>query len=175
MFETMVAFNWIEHLGGETFVPQEGGMGYARVLSPYRRPYATKDGYLALMPYTNAHWQRFFTLGGRPELAHDPRFLDPAARSRNVGELYALLAEMVAERTTDEWLFVLADADIPMTRVLSGKDLVEAGLFDEWDHPSEGRIRLIGMPVRFSRTPGSVRRMPPVLGADRDDILEELE
>jgi len=175
MFETMVAFNWIEHLGGETFVPPEGDMGYARVLSPHRRPYATKDGYLALMPYTNAHWQRFFTLGGRPELAHDPRFLDPAARSRNVGELYALLAEMVAERTTDEWLFALADADIPMTRVLSGKDLVEAGLFDEWDHPSEGRIRLIGMPVRFSRTPGSVRRMPPVLGADRDDILEELE
>ena len=181
MCETMVSFNWIEHLGGETFVPAAGEMGYSRVLSPHRRPYRTKDGYIGLMPYTNAHWVRFFTLGGRPELASEARFADPASRSRNVGELYGILAEMVAGKTTAEWEELLRDSDIPMTRVLSAEDLLRdphllaVGMFREEEHPTEGRIRTLGIPVRFSRTPGSVRRPAPGLDADRDSVLEELE
>jgi crotonobetainyl-CoA:carnitine CoA-transferase CaiB-like acyl-CoA transferase len=181
MFETMVSFNWIEHLGGETFVPAEGEMGYGRVLSEHRRPYRTKDGYIGLMPYTNLHWQRFFALAGQPELAGDARFTDPASRSRNVGELYRILAEMVAGKTTAEWEALLSGSDIPMTRVFSGEDLLrdphllEVGMFQEVVHPTEGKIRMLGIPVRFSRTPGSVRLAAPVLDADRESVLRELE
>jgi len=180
MFETMVSFNLVEHMGGETFVPPQGGMGYERVLSPHRRPYRTRDGFIGLLPYTNAHWQRFFALAGRHELAADPRFADPSSRSRNIGELYRILAELVAERSTAEWTEMLAVADIPMTTVQAPEDLLQdphlqdVDFFAEVEHPSEGTVRTLGIPVRFSRTPGSVRRLAPGLDADRAEILQEL-
>ena len=180
MFETMVSFNLIEHLAGETFRPAAGGMGYDRVLSPHRRPYRTKDGYIAVMPYTDAHWQRFFAIAGRPELAADARFADPASRSRNVRKLYRILAGLLEERSTAEWSELLREADIPMTRVMEPEDLLRdphleaTGLFREEKHPSEGRIRTMATPVQFSRTPGSVRRLAPRLNEHRQEILEEL-
>ena len=180
MFETMVSFNLIEHLAGETFRPAEGGMGYDRVLSPHRRPYRTKDGYIGLLPYTNTHWQRFFAIADRPELVADPRFSDPASRSRNIAELYRILAEIVAGKSTAEWTELLGKADIPMTRVLSPEDLLEdphlaeIGFFREEAHPTEGRIRSLGIPVRFSRTPGAIERLAPGLDEHREEILGEL-
>ncbi len=74
MFETLVSFNMIEHLAGETFCPALGGMGYDRVLSQHRRPYRTKDGYIGLMPYSTAQWKRFFEIAGQPQYATDIRF-----------------------------------------------------------------------------------------------------
>jgi crotonobetainyl-CoA:carnitine CoA-transferase CaiB-like acyl-CoA transferase len=181
MFETLVSFNLVEHLAGETFRPAEGGMGYDRVLSPHRRPYRTKDGYIGLMPYTNAHWRRFFTLAGRPELTADERFSDPSSRSRNIEELYGVLAEMVAGKSTAEWTELLAEADIPMTTVKSPEDLLadrhlaKTGFFRDEVHPTEGPIRSIGIPVGFSRTPGSFQRPAPGLDEHRAEILAELE
>jgi crotonobetainyl-CoA:carnitine CoA-transferase CaiB-like acyl-CoA transferase len=175
MFETMVSFNLIEHLAGETFRPAEGSMGYDRVLSPHRRPYRTTDGYIGLLPYTNAHWQRFFALAGRPELAADVRFCDPSSRSRNIAELYQILAGIVAGKSTAEWTELLCKADIPMTTVLSPEDLLaEPHLFREKVHPTEGPIRTLEIPVHFSRTPGSIERHAPGLDEHRAEILAEL-
>src|SRR5206468_6071133 len=69
MFETIVSFTLLEHMAGATFVPTEHAMGYERVLSPNRKPYRTKDGYIGLLPYTTAQWQRFFTVAGETALA----------------------------------------------------------------------------------------------------------
>lgn len=181
MFETLVSFNLIEHLAGESFRPAVGAMGYERVLSPHRRPYRTKDGYIAVLPYTNRHWQSFFAIAGKPALAADPRFADPSSRSLNVGELYSILAASLAERTTAEWTKLLREADIPMTPVLTPQDLLDdphlqqTGFFREEDHPSEGPIRTMAIPVRFSRTPGSIRRLAPQLDEHREEILEEVK
>src|SRR4051812_32057830 len=125
MFETLVSYTMVEHLAGETFRPAEGGMGYERVLSPHRRPFRTLDGYIGLLPYTNAHFQRFFTLTGRPELVTDPRFADPAARSRNVADLYTIIGELVAGKSTAQWTELLSAADIPMTPVKTPEDLLK--------------------------------------------------
>ena len=102
MFETLVGFGMMEHLAGRTFDPPEGPMGYERLLSSARRPYRTQDGFIALLPYTTAQWQRFFRLAGRPEVAEDPRYMEPAQRSRNIHTLYGMLADLVAERSTAE-------------------------------------------------------------------------
>lgn len=59
MFETMAAFNLLEHMSGHTFNPPKGQMGYDRLLSEQRRPYKTSDGFLAVMPYTNNQWKSF--------------------------------------------------------------------------------------------------------------------
>jgi crotonobetainyl-CoA:carnitine CoA-transferase CaiB-like acyl-CoA transferase len=179
MFETMVSFTLIEHMAGETFCPAQESMGYERVLSKHRKPYRTKDGYIGLLPYTAEQWTRFFEAAGRPEMAADPRVTDPELRSRKIDELYGLLAEIVAERTTAEWAPLLRAADLPMTPVLSPEDLLDdehlsaLGFFQREEHPSEGELRTIGIPVRFSRTPGEVRRLAPRLDEHREEILLE--
>lgn len=181
MFETMVSFNLVEHLTGETFYPARESMGYERVLSEYRRPYRTKDGYIGLLPYTAEQWGRFFEAAGRPEMAADPRITDPELRSRKINELYSLLAEIVAERTTAEWVSLLSAADIPMTPVLAPEDLLDdehlraIGFFQREVHPSEGEVRTIGIPLRFSRTPGDIRRLAPLLDEHREEILLEAD
>lgn len=180
MFETLVSFNMIEHLAGETFCPALGGMGYDRVLSPHRRPYRTKDGYIGLMPYSTAQWRRFFEIAGKPQYAADVRFTEHAARSENIDELYRILAEILVERSTAEWIQLLEAADIPMAPVLSPEDLLKdehlqaLGFFQRDIHPSEGEIRTVSSPVRFSRTPGRIERLAPRLNEHREEILEEI-
>ena len=181
MFETMVAFNFVEHLAGETFVPARGGIGYDRVLSTNRGPYKTRDGYLALLPYTTAHWNSVFERAGKPEYIKDARFADTQSRTQRIDEIYALLAELVAERTTAEWLELLADADVPMTPIRTPEDLLSdphldaIGFFGQLEHPTEGDVRTLGIPIRFSRTPGAVRRLAPSLGEHTDEVLLELD
>jgi crotonobetainyl-CoA:carnitine CoA-transferase CaiB-like acyl-CoA transferase len=177
MFETIVSFTLLEHMAGATFVPTEHAMGYERVLSPNRKPYRTKDGYIGLLPYTTAQWQRFFAAAGEKALAADPRVSDAATRSRNINFLYSELARIVATRTTAEWVDILKDADIPMTPVREPKELLEdrhlaaVEFFKPATHPSEGEIRTIGIPVTFSRTPGSIRTLPPQLGEHTEEVL----
>jgi crotonobetainyl-CoA:carnitine CoA-transferase CaiB-like acyl-CoA transferase len=96
MFETMVSFVMVEHLHGRTFVPEEGALGYARVLAPWRRPYRTADGYVCMLAYTDGQWRRFWGALGRPEMMQDPRFADMAARSRHIDEVYGLPASSSA-------------------------------------------------------------------------------
>ena len=181
MFETMVAFNMLEHLAGETFRPATSGMGYERVLTPHRKPYRTRDGYLGLLPYTTPQWQRFFELAGAPHYMDDPRFATPPQRSENVDALYGVLAELVAQRTTAEWQALLAGADIPMSPVLTPQEVLRdehlqaIGFFEEGEHPTEGPVRSVGLPVTFSRTPGAIRRLAPTLGEHAREIRDELE
>jgi crotonobetainyl-CoA:carnitine CoA-transferase CaiB-like acyl-CoA transferase len=170
MFECMASFVAVEHLAGRSFVPPEGPAGYTRLLNAFRRPFRTLDGYLSVVPYTDGQWHRFFELAGEGALADDPRYRTQAARSRHFGELYAYAEGIVAMKTTDEWLVLLAGADIPFSRVNSIDDLLAdphlqaIGFWREVDHPTEGRIRQAGLPVQFSSTPASVRRHAPSLG-----------
>lgn len=176
MFETLVSFALVEHMAGKTFEPEAGTMGYSRVLSPHRRPYRTADGYIGLLPYTDGQWRRFFELSGQTALAQDARFCSAAARSRHYDDLYAALAEVVLTRTTGEWLGLLESADIPVARIMEPADLLEdphlreTGFFEEHDHPTLGRLRLMSTPARFSRTPGRIATLPPTQGANQNEL-----
>ena len=176
MFETLVAFTLIEHLSGHTYVPPLGPMGYSRVLSPQRRPYRTSDGYIALLPYTDAQWQRFFSLAGRDDLAADPRYVSAVSRAQNFDALYQDLADIVVEFSTERWLSMLAEADIPHSRVNTLEDLFEdphlkqTGFFQQMEHPTEGTVVVPSIPLRFSRTPGEIRNLAPRQNADHDLI-----
>ncbi len=180
MYETMVSFLMAEHLAGRSFEPPLGGAGYARVLAPERRPFRTRDGFIGILPYTTEQWRRFLDVGGRPELKDDARFADPAARSRHAGFLYETVGRILATRTTREWLDALMRADIPAMPVntpdalLDDPHLAGEGFFPLIDHPSEGRLRTTGIPVRFDATPGAIRRPAPLLGEHSREILGEL-
>ena len=180
MLECMVSFNMVENLYGHAFVPPLGDTAYSRSVSPHRKPYATRDGYIAVMPYSDDNWRQFFTLGGRPELADDPRFATYAARTVNIDEIYRLSEEICALKTTDEWMRELMAASVPCMRVHSLETVLEdpqiagTGFAEVRNHPSEGDYRAIHQPVRYSASPCPIKREPPRQGADTDSILEEL-
>ncbi len=173
MFETMVSFLAVEHLAGKTFVSDGGPSGYPRVMSKHRKPYGTKDGYIALMPYTTAQWMRFFIVSGREDLAREAKCIDAAARNADIDELYEVVADILSGKSTADWLVVLAEADIPHSEVLTFDALLDdphiqatETLF-EYDHPTQGRLRAAGIPTRFSRTPGGIRSWPGELPVQR--------
>jgi crotonobetainyl-CoA:carnitine CoA-transferase CaiB-like acyl-CoA transferase len=180
MFETMVAFLATEHLGGLTFEPPMGGAGYARMLTPFRKPFRTKDGYMGVVPYTDAQWQRFFRIAGRPDMAADPRFATLVDRSRVFSELYKFVEDTLPSRTNAEWEAALSDGDIPFAPVNSFDDLLTdrhlkaIGFWRAYEHPSEGKVRMPDIPVRFSDTPGSIRRYAPRLGEHTAEVLREI-
>lgn len=179
MFETLVDFLMVEHLSGAGFEPPEGKMGYQRLLNTMRKPYATTDGYLAVLPYTDANWRDFFAIADRADLAADPRFKDHATRIAHSEEVYGLLAKIVATRSTADWERALAKAGIPVQAVLSKEDLLTneqllaTGFWRFADHPTEGRIRMTDPPARFSASPSAIRRLQPRLGEHSAEILAE--
>jgi crotonobetainyl-CoA:carnitine CoA-transferase CaiB-like acyl-CoA transferase len=179
MFESLVDFAMVEHLFGANFEPPIDQMGYQRILNTMRKPYATKDGYLAVLPYTDQNWKDFFDVAGRDDLKDDPRFVDHGTRVKHSQEIYGILEEVVATRTTDEWESALTAANIPVQRVLTKEDLLNdkqleaSGFWHLEDHPTEGKIRLTDPPVRFSGTPSAIRRLPPQLGEHNAEVLKE--
>ena len=180
MFECMTSFLMNEHLQERTFEPAQGKAGYQRLLTPHRRPYPTADGYICVMPYNNRHWQRFFELVDRPELVGDERFSQQAARSKNIDALYAIVAESMPARTTADWLKLLGEADIPCGQMNTPEDLFDephlkaVGMFPKIEHPTEGALRHIKVPVKFSKTPGGLHHHAETLGASSAEVLSEL-
>ncbi|MBH64346.1 MAG: CoA transferase [Alphaproteobacteria bacterium] len=179
MFETMVNFLLPEHWMGMTFEPPLGPPGYERVLSQSRRPYKTKDGYVAALPYSDRQWEAFFRLVDREELLQDPRFSTLDERVNHIEDLYGELADILATRDTAEWMELLDEAQIPVMAVNSIDDLasdphlVETGFWNMMEHPTEGALRLPGIPVDFSESPGEVRLPPPRLGEHTAEVLGE--
>lgn len=180
MFETMVGFVLGDHLGGLTFDPPLDRGGYARQLSPERRPYRTSDGYICALVYNDGHWRRFFSAIGRPEMPEaDPRFRDFAARMEHVDEVYGELSRIFLTRSTAEWLALLDEADVPalpmydFEGVLQDPHLVATDFFKLVEHPSEGRIRTMAVPASWSRTRAEPARPAPRQGEHGEEILRE--
>ena len=156
MFESMVAFLLVEHLAGRSFSPPLGDAGYERLLAPNRRPYRTRDGFVAIMPYTTLQWTRFLECVGRDDLLAQDWIKDPVQRSANVNTLYGVIADAAAEKTTDEWLALMEERDIPCGRVNRLEDLFDephlaaVRLFQDTIHPSEGEMRAVRSPFAVS-------------------------
>jgi crotonobetainyl-CoA:carnitine CoA-transferase CaiB-like acyl-CoA transferase len=181
MFETILSFNYLEHLWGAAFDPPlDAGVGYVRLLTQHRRPYRTLDGYICVLAVNDDQWQRVLPALGRPELIDDPRFATTAGRVANYDAVYALVAEQLQLKSTDEWHEILDRADIPNGRLNSLQELLhdsylqETGYFRRYQHPTEGPVVTTDIPVRFSATPGSLHRPPPALGEHNAEVLGEL-
>ena len=178
MLESMVSFNLVEHFYGHHFSPPLAETGYPRLFARHRRPYRTADGYLCAMPYTDAHWQRFFIEGGMPEAAADPRFANISERTRNIDALYTLAAQVIETRSTDAWLEVFARLEVPASRMNRLEELMDdphlkaTGFFRTIDDPRMGRLQFPGAPVRIDRGRLPVG-MAPRLGEHTHQVLTE--
>ncbi len=179
MFETMAQYLMVEHLFMRCFAPEENRPGYNRMMAPGRKPYRSRDGWVSILPYTNRHFVDFFRIAGRDDLAADPRFTTVVARSQNIVELYELITEIATTRTTAEWLEELMAAQVPCAPINSLEDILAdphlnaGGLFGTMEHPSEGTIRVVNPPVRFSASPSAITRPAPLLGQHSREVLRE--
>lgn len=179
MFESMVYYIMAEHLWGLTFEPAIGKAGYVRLMSLERRPYKTKDGYIAVLPYWDNHWQTFCELTERLDLLEDRRFENMAARTKNIDATYEEIAKTMITKTTKEWMDILGETNVP-TMVVNSPDALISDphlqAVDYWqvmDHPTEGKLRMSSFPVNFSKTPADIRKLPPRLGEHSVEILKE--
>lgn len=179
MFESMAAFLLVENLAGESFLPALGNMGYARLMSPMRKPFATKDGYISILPYNKNHWKKFLLLIDRADLVDDPRVTDAALRSKSLDMLYGVVADATDRHTSAQWLALMKEADIPCTKVnqlsdlLNDQHLKDVDFFQTIEHPSEGPLRSTRSPFNVTGV-GTKQDLPtPNLGSDGVAILRE--
>ena len=179
MFETMVAFTLAEHLGGLTFDPPQGAAGYQRLLAGGRRPAPTRDGHVAMLPYSGEHWREFFRRTGRDDLATKYNFDDRHERNARIREIYDDMAGVTSRMTSAECLALCESLDIAATRIHTIDELPEhphlkaVALFQRGVHPSEGPVVAVRPPTKFARTPAALRLPAPTLGEHNDEVLRE--
>lgn len=180
MYDVLAHLVLSDHMGGATFIPPEGPVGYRRLYSDRRHPYPTADGHICLLIYTDAHWRRFFTLIERPDLAGDPRFRDMRSRNNYLEELNRVVTEALASRGSAEWLRLLAEADLPAGPVRSILDLIAdpdlraSGTLADAVHPQEGSVHVLTAPVTGFALDRDNNRCAPRAGEHSRSILAEL-
>ncbi len=157
-------------------IPGRLGNAHPNIV-PYQA-FDTLDGAIAVAVGSERQWPRFCRALGLPALADDPQFAMNGDRVTNRAALIPTLAARVAERTTADWLAALDAADVPAGPIndidAAFASAWAAGATVETDHPRLGRVRQVVPPFALSRTPAGVRRAPPLLGEQTDEILAEL-
>jgi crotonobetainyl-CoA:carnitine CoA-transferase CaiB-like acyl-CoA transferase len=179
MFEAMVSFVLNEHLAGATF-SEDGKVGYPRILSEHRRPHRTRDGWIAVLPYTGEQWRHFLVEIGRPEICQEPWFVDAPSRQSRIHELYSIVSTSLVTRTTAEWMEILARLDVPCSEVNRLEDLLHDPHLADVDffatdpaYPPE-IVRSLPQPVQFQGIDTLPDHAAPALGAHTREILHSL-
>jgi crotonobetainyl-CoA:carnitine CoA-transferase CaiB-like acyl-CoA transferase len=177
MFETMASFMLVEHANGAMFDPPLGPAVYPRTVAPNRRPYPTKDGRIAALIYNDKHWKAFVD-AVKPLWATEG-YATLEMRANDIDTVYGLIAGTMLERTTDEWLALFRELEIPAAALNTPDALFDhphlnaVGLFETVETP-QGPVRMPGVPTWFSRTPGRIAGPTRELGADTEEVLREL-
>lgn len=160
-------------VGGK--VPTRWGNAHPNIV-PYQN-FQTADGYLVIGVASEVIWKRFCEAVGQRDLINDPRFADNSKRVENRSELIAILSKTFLQRRNDAWFKSLTDAEVPcapvqtIDQVFQAPQVLQRDMLIEVDHPTAGKVRMAGIPVKFSVTPASVRMPPPLLGEHNDAIL----
>jgi formyl-CoA transferase len=169
-----VASNYL--ISGER--PKRYGNAHPNIV-PYE-VFETADGYVALGVGNDRQYRAFCEAAGCEHLADDPRFATNPDRVRNRDILIPLLQEVFRQKTTQEWIDLFFEIDIPggpintIDRVFQHPQLVARQMVVEVPHPTAGTVKLVRSPMNLSRTAPGVRRPPPLLGEHTDQVLSGL-
>jgi formyl-CoA transferase len=181
LFESQVAtlFNLSQSYLVSGDIPQRWGLAHASIV-PYQGFHTKDDAYIMVGVTSEKMWEKFCQIMGIPEFKSDPRFSENKKRVINRDQLVPLLEEKIAARDSDDWISAFRAVGIPcgrintMDRVFSHPQIQPRNMVVELDHPTAQKVTLVGVPVKYSETPGSVRLPPPLLGQHTDVILSEL-
>ena len=158
-------------------IPARAGNRHLTI-APYET-FDAADGVLVLAVGNDSLWQRFCRAAGLDDLARDERFSTNASRITNYAALRAVLARLFATRRLDDWIALLRDSGVPcggvrsVDEVLHDPQILAREMVATIDHPALGPIRMLGIPVKLSETPGTVRMHPPRLGEHTGSVLRE--
>jgi crotonobetainyl-CoA:carnitine CoA-transferase CaiB-like acyl-CoA transferase len=158
-------------------VPEPLGSAH-RLTAPYQA-LRTRDGHITVGGNNQRLWASLCKAIGREELAEAPRFATNDGRMEHRSELVAELESALRERDTDEWVETLLEAGVPAGPIHDYRQVLEdphtraRDMVAEVEHPAEGRVQTLGIPVKLSETPGQVRRPAPLLGEHTEEVLRE--
>ena len=159
-------------------IPERLGNRHPTVV-PYETFEAT-DGEFVLAVGNDALWRKFCIVAGLEEIVADPRFATNRARVQAYDELRPLLERALRTRSRQTWIEDLTAAGVPcgdvrnIAQVLADPQLAAREMVTELEHIVAGKIRVLGIPIKLSETPGAVKNPPPALGEHTDKVLEEL-
>jgi formyl-CoA transferase len=157
--------------------PGRHGSAHAH-LAPFQA-FRASDGWIYVAVWVDRMWEPFCDVMGLPDLAADPRLATREGRREHRSLLIDRIDPLFRQRTVSQWMARLEAADVLCAPVNTYADLdadpqIRAtGMLSEQDHPRAGRIRTLGTPVRFERTPGRLRRPAPALGEHSAEVLQE--
>ncbi len=173
MLDAVRSFVLVEHSAGAmSGEPRaERTTGYQRILTPFRRPQRTRDSWIAIFPYLDEHFTTLLVAGGRDDLVGDPR-LTREGRQAHSAFAYETLESIVAMRSTAEWLEFCRAEGIPAAEAVDIDDVIDA--LPEREHPAAGPYKVIPPPVRFGRSPATVRSDAPLIGQHNREVLAEV-
>jgi len=180
LIEAQVA--WLINVGSNYLVsgevPKRYGNAHPNIV-PYQ-VFKVKDGYVALAIGNDLQWKKFCELAGVKELAENPKFETNPKRVENRKELIKILDKLMLEKRGKEWIKLCRDNGIPcgpintIDKVFNDPQVLNRGMVVEVDHPTAGKIKLAGIPMKFSRTPAFVKSPPPLLGEHTNEVLSNL-
>jgi crotonobetainyl-CoA:carnitine CoA-transferase CaiB-like acyl-CoA transferase len=156
-----------------------GPMGSAHPLNAPYQAFPASDGWITVGAANQENWLRMLEALGAPELGDDPRFSNNAERMRNLSALTAALTPLFQRHSLAEWLRRLEECGVPAGPVLdiaqmhTDPQALAREMIVETTHPTAGPVKAIGLPIKFSDTPGGVRRAAPVLGQHTREVLRE--
>jgi crotonobetainyl-CoA:carnitine CoA-transferase CaiB-like acyl-CoA transferase len=148
-------------------------------LVPYQA-FKARDGYLIIGAGNDRLWKAFCEVIGAPEWADDPRFDTNLKRVERREELVRLIETRLQARSRDQWIAAFAAAGLPtgpinaVDQVFRDPQVLHRGMVQEIDHPTAGLVKLVGIPVKFTATPGEIRLPPPLLGQHTEEVLTGL-
>ncbi len=173
----MLGFQGVRYLNGAGAPPPAGN--HHPINAPYGA-YRTQDGWVILGATGEKRWNAFCPVIGAPELLTDPRFTTNGGRFAHNAELSELINAKLQARTSDEWVEILNAHGIPcgpiytMDQSLEHPQVHHREMVVERPHPTMGTVRLLGLPVKLSETPGAIHRAPPLFGQHTDEVLREI-
>lgn len=158
--------------------PAPGGNKHPSIV-PFE-PFETLDGQVMVAAGNDVLWSNFCSAIDTVPLCKDARFITNPLRNENYKELRPLLAEAMKGKTTQEWQDILDNAGVPngpintIDKVLEDPQVIAREMIMEIDHPVSGKLKVPGIPIKLSDTPGDIRMTSPLLGQHTEEILKQL-
>ncbi len=173
---------WLTYRAGAYFasgeVPQPMGSGHP-VIVPYQA-FKAKDVFINIAVGNDQLWERFCKAVGLENVMNDPKFATNAKRVENREEIVKIISDLIVTKDGEEWLKIITDAGVPcgpiytVDKVFADPQVLHREMVKELDHPKAGKVKVTGIPIKLSDTPGEVETAPPVLGQHTQEILTEL-
>ncbi len=157
-----------------------GPMGSAHPLNAPYQSFKSKDGWINVGAANQKNWEALLNVIAAPELNEDHRFHSNEARQKNLEALVEIIDDHIGKKTTQEWMGLLEIAGVPAGPVLDvaqmhrDPQVIAREMVTEVEHPTAGSVKTIGLPVKFSKTPGKVADAAPLYGQHTREVLEEL-